>query len=175
MENVLIILSHPDINSSIGNKTISESLNQNSNTEVRHLDALYPDYKMDVKAEQEALIKADIIIFQYPLFWYNVPTMLKAWIDQVFTYGFAFGKDSYTLEGKKIIVSFTTGTSAKDYPSDVIEKVVFPFKGLADFCKMEYLTEVISHEINNYSDEAIEKSKSFADLHAQKITELITK
>jgi len=175
MENVLIILSHPDIQSSIGNKTISDNLNKLPNTEVRHIDSLYPDYKIDVKKEQEALKKADVIIFQYPLFWYNVPAMLKGWIDQVFTYGFAFGKDNYALEGKKIIVSFTTGTSVKDYPNEVTDKIIFPFKGLADFCKMEYLTEVISHEINNYSDEAVEKSKSFADLHAQKITELLTK
>lgn len=175
MKNVLVVLAHPNIEKSVGNKSISEAINQLEHSEVRNLNLLYPDFKIDVEAEQAALKKADVIIFQYPLFWYNMPAILKEWKDKVFTYGFAFGKGNYQLEGKEIIVSFTTGSSLKDYPQDVLEKIVFPFKGLADFCKMKYVTEVISHEINNYSDEAIEKSKSFADLHTQKIIELITK
>jgi putative NADPH-quinone reductase len=89
---------------------------EKENVVVRNLNQLYPDYKIDVKTEQEFLLKADTIIFQYPLFWYNVPSILKEWMDSVFTYGFAFGKGNYQLEGKKIIVSFTTGSWSKDYP-----------------------------------------------------------
>ena len=171
--NVLMILAHPNIEQSIANKHISNIISTQHHAEVRHLNELYPDYKIDVKAEQEALKKADIIIIQYPLFWYSVPAILKEWIDSVFTYGFAFGKGSHQLEGKKLIVSFTTGSSVKDYPAVVVEKIVFPFKGLANFCKMEYVTEFISHEIGNYSEDAINKSKLSAELHAKKILDLI--
>lgn len=173
MKNILIILAHPDINKSTGNKYITEKLNELPNVEVRNLNLLYPDYKIDVAKEQEKLKKADIIVFQFPLFWYNVPSIMKEWIDNVFSYGFAFGKGNYQLEGKKVITSFTTGTSIKDYPEDVIEKIAFPIKGLADYCKMEYITQVVSHEINGYSDEAKKKSEYNAELHTQQIIDLV--
>ena len=172
---ILMILAHPDFEKSLANKHIKNILEQQNNVEVRHLNQLYPNHKIDVQTEQEALKNADIIIFQYPLFWYSVPSILKEWIDSVFTYGFAFGKGNYQLEDKKIIVSFTTGSSNKDYPEDVVEKIVFPFKGLANFCKMNYLTTVYSHEIANYSDEAKEKSVKNAEIHAKKLIEEIKK
>ena len=168
----LVILAHPNIEKSIANKHISQLL-EKENVVVRNLNQLYPDNRIDVKTEQDFLLKADTIIFQYPLFWYNVPSILKEWIDSVFTYGFAFGKGNYQLEGKKIIVSFTTGSSNKDYPKEVVEKIVFPFKGLAEYCKMNYVTEVYSHEIANYSDEAKEKSRTYAEIHAKKLIDLL--
>lgn len=170
---VLMILAHPDFEKSIANKQIKNKLAQENNVEIRHLNELYPNHKIDVQAEQAALGNADIIIFQYPLFWYSVPSILKEWIDSVFTYGFAFGKGNYQLEGKKIIVSFTTGSSSKDYPDEVVEKIVFPFKGLANFCKMNYITTVYSHEIANYSDDAKEKSVKNAEIHAKKLIDLL--
>lgn len=172
-KNILIILAHPDINKSIGNKFITNRLNEMDNVEVRNLNLLYPDHLINVEQEQDAMKKADIIVFQYPLFWYNVPSIMKEWIDRVFTFGFAFGKGTYELEGKKVIASFTTGTSVKDYPEDVIEKIAFPIKGLADYCKMDYITQVISHEINGYSEEAKKKSEYNAELHAQQIIDLV--
>ncbi len=171
--NVLLILAHPNLDKSVANKHIVYNLSIKSNVTTRNLNQLYSDFKIDVIAEQEALKKADIIIFQYPLFWYNVPAILKEWIDSVFTYGFAFGKGNYQLEGKKIIVSFTTGSSSKDYPKEVVEKIVFPFKGLANFCKMNYVTEIISHEMGNYSEEAIVKTKLNAEKHAKDILQFI--
>lgn len=168
----LVILAHPNIEKSVANKHIIQFL-RNENTIVRHLNLLYPNYKIDVKTEQEFLLKADTIIFQYPLFWYNVPSILKEWIDSVFTYGFAFGKENYQLEGKKIIVSFTTGSSGKDYPKEAIEKIIFPFKGLSEYCKMKYLGEVFSHEMGGYSAEAKQKTIINAEIHAKKLITLL--
>ena len=45
----------------------------------------------DVRAEQEKLLWADTIIFQFPLWWYAMPAILKGWVDRVFTYHFAYG------------------------------------------------------------------------------------
>jgi len=45
----------------------------------------------DVLAEQEKLLWADTIIFQFPLWWYTMPAILKGWVDRVFTYHFAYG------------------------------------------------------------------------------------
>lgn len=169
-----MILAHPRLEDSIGNKIISSKLADN-NTEIRHLDKLYPDFKIDIKAEQEALLLADTIIFQYPLFWYSMPAIMKEWIDKVIQYGFAFGKDSYNLENKKLIVSFTIGSPIKDYPQEVIQKIAFPFQGLANYCKLEYAGEFFCNDINAYSDGAKEKAIQSANNHSQKLLELINK
>ena len=58
MKNVLVILAHPEIEKSIGNKAISEAIDQLEHSEVRNLNLLYPDFNIDVEAEQEALKKA---------------------------------------------------------------------------------------------------------------------
>jgi putative NADPH-quinone reductase len=173
MSKTLMILAHPKIEESIGNKIISEAIANQENTELRHLDKLYPDFKINIEAEQEALLSADTIIFQYPLFWYSTPAILKEWIDQVIQYGFAFGADSYKLEGKKMIVSFTIGSPVKDYPNEIIQKITFAFQGLASYCKMNYVGEIFCNDINGYSKEAKENAIQEANNHAQKLLELI--
>lgn len=170
-----MILAHPKIEESIGNITISNFIAEHANTTVRHLDSLYPSFKIDIKTEQEALLQADTIVFQYPLFWYSTPAILKEWIDQVFQYGFAFGKDSYQLEGKRVIVSFTMGSPEIDYPDEVIEKIIFPFQGLAKYCKMEYIGEIFSNDIHDYYDGAKEKAVQISYNHAQQLLQLIKK
>ncbi|PCJ25381.1 MAG: hypothetical protein COA97_07770 [Flavobacteriales bacterium] len=173
MSKTLIILAHPKIENSIGNKIISTILLEQENIEIRHLDKLYPDFKIDIKAEQEALLAANTIVFQYPLFWYSTPALLKEWIDQVFQYGFAFGKDSYHLEGKRIIVSFTMGSPKSDYPKEILDKIVFPFQGLAKYCKIEYLGEIYSNDIHEYYEGAKENAIQISNKHSQKLLALI--
>jgi len=168
-----MIFTHPSIDYSIGNKIITDTFLAEKNTEIRHLDKLYPDFKIDAKAEQAALLTADTIVLQYPLFWYSTPALLKQWIDHVLQFGFAFGGKNYKLEGKKMIISFTMGSSIKEFPPEVIEKITFQFKGIAKYCRMEYAGEVFSNDINNYSEEAEEKAKENANKHAKKLLELI--
>jgi len=175
MRKTLMILAHPKIEESIGNKIISNNFASLANSEIRHLDQLYPDFKFNIEAEQEALLNADTIIFQYPLFWYSTPAILKHWIDQVIQYGFAFGKDSYNLEGKKIIVSFTIGSPVKDYPQEVIQKITFLFQGLASYCKMDYVGEIFCNDINGYSAGAKENAVKLANEHSEKLLTMINK
>src|SRR5437016_1086528 len=75
----------------------------------------------DVKAEQEKLLWADILILQFPLWWFTMPAILKGWVDRVFAYGFAYGVgehsdkrwgDRYgegTLAGKRAMLIVTAG------------------------------------------------------------------
>lgn len=99
----LLILGHPDIEKSLANKTIIEELEKNSpDIEIRNLSALYPDYNINAEAEQKALLRHQSIVFQYPLYWYNMPAILKHWFDLVFTYQFAYGSKGDKLKGKTL-------------------------------------------------------------------------
>lgn len=74
----------------------------------------------DVRAEQRKLVDADLIVLQFPLWWYGVPAVLKGWIDRVFGAGFGTdGVDESTglptrygaglLAGKRALVIVTVG------------------------------------------------------------------
>lgn len=98
----------------------------------------------DVRAEQEKLLWADTIIFQFPLWWYTMPAILKGWVDRVFTYRFAYGVGEHsdtrygerygegTLAGKKALLSVTIGGPAAHYsPRGIngpIDDLLFPIQ-----------------------------------------------
>ena len=75
---ILSILCHPNYDKSFANKTIISKLKSIiPEIEINHIDSLYPDRKINVKSEQEKLIKNDIIIFQFPMYWHNRPHFLS--------------------------------------------------------------------------------------------------
>lgn len=45
----------------------------------------------DVREEQAKLAAAELLVIQFPLWWYGPPAILKGWLDRVLTAGFAFG------------------------------------------------------------------------------------
>ncbi|PKP51404.1 MAG: flavodoxin [Bacteroidetes bacterium HGW-Bacteroidetes-12] len=173
MKKTLLILAHPHLQKSIRNKLIAEELANENKLEIRDLTALYPNYNINVAEEQKKLVEADTIVFQYPLYWYNVPPILKLWIDEVFTYGFAFGKGNYQLEGKKIVVSCTIGSNEDIYPAETLEKIFFHFKGLAAYCKMDYFAEVISFGEVHVTGEPKSGLENSAKKHAEKLRHLL--
>ena len=71
----------------------------------------------DIKLEQRLLSQADLIIFQFPLWWYSMPGLLKGYIDRVFSMGWAYG-GVQALRGKKILVSTTTGAPEMAWTDD---------------------------------------------------------
>jgi len=79
MSNVLVVSGHPRTgDDSVANKTILEELAVLlPGAEIDHLDDLYPEYTFDVEAEQEKLRAADVIVLQYPLWWYGWPALLQ--------------------------------------------------------------------------------------------------
>lgn len=143
MKNVVIISGHPDLKNSVANKTILDEIAKKCpQAEIRKLDELYPDYQFDVKAEQAALEKADIIVFQYPMNWFGVPGLLKLYIDKVMEHGWAYGSKGTALEGKAFLASVTTGVpeagfSPEGFVGKTIEELSFPVAKFAANCKMD--------------------------------------
>lgn len=79
----------------------------------------------DIKAEQAKLARADLLILQFPLWWFSPPAILKGWFDRVFARGFAYhaGRkyDTGMFKGKLAMVAATTGTSEDTYAPDGID------------------------------------------------------
>ena len=65
-------------------------------------------FSPDILQEQQKILWSECIIFQFPMWWYSVPAILKGWFDRVLTYGFAYGQGR-SLVGRRAILVLTTG------------------------------------------------------------------
>uniref|UniRef100_A0A8C3W9X5 Ribosyldihydronicotinamide dehydrogenase [quinone] n=1 Tax=Catagonus wagneri TaxID=51154 RepID=A0A8C3W9X5_9CETA len=107
----------------------------------------------DIVEEQKKLQEADLVIFQFPLYWCSVPAILKGWMDRVLCQGFAFDLpgffDDGFLKGKLAILSLTTGGTAEMY-SETGDRGDFRYflwplqHGTLHFCGFRVLAPQIS-------------------------------
>ena len=179
MSKVLLVVAHPNIDSSIGNKTIIEHFKSlHPDAEIDELYKLYPDFKIDVKKEQEKLTKADCIILQFPMFWYNAPALMRRWFETVLEHGFAYGSKGTALKGKKFIVSFTTGSPTEAYKEGgaqnfTLDDLMKGFHQLANLCNMNWDGFVASGNLTFFlrdKPEELAKMKDRLKQHAQELS-----
>ncbi|TCD53575.1 flavodoxin family protein [Alloscardovia theropitheci] len=158
MENILIVSGHTYPENSIANKHIISLLKkQYPDTHIDDLYTLYPDYRINVASEQEKLKNADIIIIQSPIFWYYMTSLVSRWIEEVFTYGWAYGSSGNALSGKKIIFSVTAGADNEFYNSQSsaeisIDEMMKPYIVSANYCSMDYVGTVFTGGMMNFTE-----------------------
>lgn len=72
-----------------------------------------------IEGEMQKLESADLVIWQFPLYWFSTPSILKGWAEKVFAYGRMYGSGmTYAngkFKGKKAMISITTGGPEKSY------------------------------------------------------------
>ncbi|WP_120946070.1 MULTISPECIES: NAD(P)H-dependent oxidoreductase [Helicobacter] len=134
----LVVLAHPDLAHSRVNKALKEAI-ANTEVEISDLYALYPDFNIDVQAEQAKLLKAQKVVLQFPMFWYSSPPLLKKYFDNVLTYGFAYGSKGEALAGKAFALAISLGAREEDLSGEFsLERILTPFKATAHFVQMRY-------------------------------------
>ncbi len=79
----------------------------------------------EVRAEQAKVTAADLVLFQFPVWWFSMPAILKGWVDRVFSRGFAYsaGRKYETghFRGKRAMLCLTTGTASTLYEANGID------------------------------------------------------
>ncbi len=157
----LIIYTHPNpmsFNHAILTTFVEELEEQDQDIRVRNLYALgfdpvirQGDYEAiargvvseDIRTEQGHILWADIIIFIFPIFWAGLPSLLKGYIERVYSQGFAYefidAGMRGLLSGKKVVIISTTGGSLKQYESSgMLESIKQTIDGgIFRFCSME--------------------------------------
>lgn len=73
----------------------------------------------DVASAVRSLTSADLVIFQYPLWWFGMPAIMKGWLDRVLVYGGFYTSerryDRGPMTGKRALLSLTVGDSREAY------------------------------------------------------------
>lgn len=141
---ILLLFAHPSQTRSEVNSVIFNAAWQHPGVTTVDLYAEYPDFNINIEREQQRLIDHDVIIFQFPVYWYSTPSLLKEWQDLVLEYGFAYGKDGNTLQGKVFFCAVTAGGREEAYQTDgfnhfTMRQLLQPLEQMASITGMTYL------------------------------------
>ncbi|MTI23963.1 flavodoxin family protein [Fulvivirga kasyanovii] len=133
--------------------------------DIHQLHQVYPDEKIDVQAEQRLIEQYSKIVFQFPFYWFNCPPFFKKWLDEVLTYGWAYGsKSGYKVAGKKIALALSVGIDEHEYSGSgkykyTLDQLTTPFELTFEYIKADYHPFFAYYGIElNASSEWIEKS-----------------
>lgn len=96
-------------------------------------------FSPELRREQDRVREADVIVFQFPLWWGGPPAILKGWLERVLAYGFAYvdGRRFETgfLKGRRGLICVTTGGTPERFSADgvygEIDRVLYPVQRLA--------------------------------------------
>lgn len=132
----------------------------------------------DIVAEIEKIAWCDLLILQFPLYWFSMPAILKGWIDRVFVPGFAYGGgawyDKGRLAGKRAMVTTTMAAfpqmMAADGINGLIDVNLWPIQnGILAFCGFDVLAPYIANAVPYIDDGA---RREILDVYAKRLSKL---
>lgn len=119
-------------------------------------------FAADVVAEQEKLFRADFLIFQFPLWWFGLPAILKGWVDRIFAAGLTYGGGRWysngVFRGKRAMLSLTTGGPPTIYSSrglnGEMDKLLYPIQhGMLYFVGFDVLPPFVAYAVARCAQE----------------------
>lgn len=154
---IALIYAHPYPDRSRANQVMLEAVRDLGTLEVVPLYDRYPDFDIDVAAEQDRLLRAHTIVWQHPIYWYSVPSLMKHWFDRVLTYGWCYGEGGTALSGKRVLWVPTTGGEPDAYGPNGMHAHSFetyepPIRQTARFCGMQWLEPIVVHGAHRVSE-----------------------
>lgn len=87
-----------------------------------------------IATEMAKVERCDVLVFQFPLWWFGLPAILKGWVDRVFAMGRTYGGgrwyDDGVFKSKRAMLSLTTGGPETMYGPDGLngdlDAILFP-------------------------------------------------
>ena len=148
MTKTLIIMSHPDVAQSSSQQFLLAAIKGEEQIQVRHLESILEEQEsehFDKTLERACLQDADRIIFQFPLYWYQCPSVMKQWMDEVLTLNLS------QKVKKKFGIVVTVGAKQDRYTAGGsvgfgIEELLRPYQALANQLGWEYQTPFVIYQ-----------------------------
>ena len=181
--DVLVIAAHPQMEHSRINRRLMRRVAQRAGSMlddgrhdtpsvlVRDLYALYPDYLIDIPEEQALLERAKLVVWQHPIHWYSMPPLMKLWLDDVLSFGWAYGPGGTALRGKDLWLVATTGGPEESYRPDNYNRYFFdaflpPYEQTAALCGMRFLPPLVLHGAHKVDEAEVAAHES---VYAQRL------
>jgi glutathione-regulated potassium-efflux system ancillary protein KefF len=174
--DIYLLAAHPHWRQSRANLPLLEAARTVARVEVQDLYSSYPDYAIDVPREQRALASAKLVVLLHPIQWYSMPPLQKLWIDEVLTYGWAYGDSGTALQGKDMWLVATTGGPETSYHPQGYNRYFFdaflpPYEQTAALCGMRFLPPLILHgahaggraAIDRHAETFVQRLQSYPD------------
>ncbi len=160
--DIYLLAAHPRWRQSRANRPLLEAARTVARVQAQDLYSSYPDYAIDVPREQDALVSAKLVVLLHPIQWYSMPPLQKLWLDDVLTYGWAYGDNGTALQGKDLWLVATTGGPEDSYHPQSYNRYFFdaflpPYEQTAALCGMRFLPPLILHGAHAGGRAAIEK------------------
>lgn len=132
----LIIVAHPQLGNSSTESFLKAATDNKDNVMWHELNAPF-----DILQEQELLKSATRIIFQFPMYWYSAPAILKQWLDEVWNSQLT---SSHLLKGRELGIVTTVAHPASAFQPGAsqqytITEILRPYQALAHAMGMKYL------------------------------------
>jgi glutathione-regulated potassium-efflux system ancillary protein KefG len=143
MAKLIVYYAHPGHKHSHVNRHMARAAARIDGITFVDLYADYPRFDIDVNVEQQRLLDHDVILFQFPVFWYSTPSIVKEWQDLVLEHGFAYGKDGDKLTGKHMLLAVTGAGPAEAYTDQgyqhyPLRTFLTPLEQTARLCSMRF-------------------------------------
>lgn len=120
-----------------------------------------------IAEEHDKLAWCDLMIWQFPLWWFSVPAILKGWVDRVFSSGKVYGAGRVPyidgrFKGKKVLLSLTTGSPATVYKpegeyGDIYNILKHIHRGMLEYVGFSVLAPEINYSVAHLSSQEREK------------------
>ncbi len=118
----------------------------------------------DIMEEMDKVKWADLLIFQFPIYFTGMPAIMKGWLDRIFAAGFAFDPitqgvyDKGLLKGKKVMMTITTGANESMYSEggdhgDIHTLLKYITHCIFEYVGLEVLPSYIIFSVNSQSRE----------------------
>ena len=143
MAKLIVYYAHPGHRYSHVNRHMAKAAEQIDGITFVDLYRDYPRFDINVDIEQRRLLDHGVILFQFPVFWYSTPSIIKEWQDLVLEHGFAYGANGDKLSGKIMMLAVTgagpeEAYTHKGYQHYPLRTFLTPLEQTARLCKMRF-------------------------------------
>ncbi len=172
---ILIVHAHPYPSRSRATHALLRAAMTLPDVTVHSLYERYPDFDIDIAAEQSALSQADLTVWLHPLYWYSMPGLMKHYIDKVLALGWAYGSArangangqadetataGRALHGKHCLWAPSTGGDIEAYSAAGVhghsfDSLSMPIEMTARFCGMFWQPPFVLHGAHSVSDDEL--------------------
>ena len=139
---------------------------------------------VDARAELARLQRADVVILQYPMWWFSAPALMKGWIDRVLVYGETYTQEMRyergRLRGKQALVSITLGgsepTFARNGRNGDIDLLLWPMHMSLHYVGLKVLPPFKAFDVGArlFTPSGASRMQAILDAYAERLRALGT-